>query len=89
MSVYSDKGEVCGNVTSPAAFVAPIRADLVSFVHDQMAKNHRQAYAVKDIAGAQTSAESWGTGRAVARIPRVRLVSCTELYVFVVNNFCV
>jgi len=72
VSVYSDKGEVCGNVTSPAAFVAPIRADLVSFVHDQMAKNHRQAYAVKDIAGAQTSAESWGTGRAVARIPRVR-----------------
>jgi len=36
-----------------------------------MAKNHRQAYAVAENAGHQHSAESWGTGRAVARIPRV------------------
>merc|ERR1711934_1115492 len=36
-----------------------------------MAKNTRQAYAVNKDAGHQTSAESWGTGRAVARIPRV------------------
>jgi len=36
-----------------------------------MAKNKRQAYAVSKYAGHQTSAESWGTGRAVARIPRV------------------
>jgi len=34
-------------------------------------KNHRQPYAVSKEAGHQTSAESWGTGRAVARIPRV------------------
>ena len=37
-----------------------------------MAKNSRQPYAVHKHAGHQTSAESWGTGRAVARIPRVR-----------------
>jgi len=36
-----------------------------------MSKNKRQAYAVSKYAGHQTSAESWGTGRAVARIPRV------------------
>jgi len=36
-----------------------------------MAKNKRQAYAVANEAGHQHSAESWGTGRAVARIPRV------------------
>lgn len=36
-----------------------------------MAKNKRQPYAVSSKAGHQTSAESWGTGRAVARIPRV------------------
>jgi large subunit ribosomal protein L4e len=36
-----------------------------------MAKNRRQPYAVSEKAGHQTSAESWGTGRAVARIPRV------------------
>lgn len=36
-----------------------------------MNKNARQAYAVKFAAGMQTAAESWGTGRAVSRIPRV------------------
>jgi len=56
----------------PAVFRAPIRPDIVSFIHDQVAKNHRQPYAVSKEAGHQTSAESWGTGRAVARIPRVR-----------------
>merc|ERR1712219_97944 len=34
--------------------------------------NKRQPYCVSEPAGHQTSAESWGTGRAVARIPRVR-----------------
>jgi len=60
------------SVSLPAVFRAPIRPDVVNFVHDQMAKNTRQAYAVSKKAGHQTSAESWGTGRAVARIPRVR-----------------
>jgi len=36
-----------------------------------MAKNKRQAYSVSAGAGHQHSAISWGTGRAVARIPRV------------------
>jgi len=36
-----------------------------------MNKNKRQAYAVSAGAGHQHSAESWGTGRAVSRIPRV------------------
>jgi len=38
---------------------------------ENLNKNNRQAYAVSSKAGHQTSAESWGTGRAVARIPRV------------------
>merc|ERR1719375_2533775 len=58
-------------VELPAVFLAPIRPDIVQFVHTSMNKNTRQAYAVSKWAGHQTSAESWGTGRAVARIPRV------------------
>uniref|UniRef100_A0A2K5CK74 Large ribosomal subunit protein uL4 n=1 Tax=Aotus nancymaae TaxID=37293 RepID=A0A2K5CK74_AOTNA len=73
MSVYSEKGESSGkNVTLPAVFKAPIRPDIVNFVHTNLRKNNRQPYAVSELAGHQTSAESWGTGRAVARIPRVR-----------------
>uniref|UniRef100_A0A8B9VTD2 Large ribosomal subunit protein uL4 n=1 Tax=Anas zonorhyncha TaxID=75864 RepID=A0A8B9VTD2_9AVES len=73
ISVYSEKGEASGkNVTLPAVFRAPIRPDVVNFVHTNLRKNNRQPYAVSELAGHQTSAESWGTGRAVARIPRVR-----------------
>jgi len=73
ITVYSDKGEATqSNVTLPAVFRAAIRPDIVSSVHSDMKKNSRQPYSVSEKAGHQTSAESWGTGRAVARIPRVR-----------------
>lgn len=58
-------------VELPAVFTAPIRSDIVQTVHTHMNKNKRQAYAVSAKAGHQTAAESWGTGRAVSRIPRV------------------
>ncbi|CAK8697774.1 large ribosomal subunit protein uL4B-like [Clavelina lepadiformis] len=73
VSIYSDKGVPSGKaVVLPTVFKAPIRPDVVNFVHTNISKNHRQPYAVNRFAGEQTSAESWGTGRAVARIPRVR-----------------
>merc|ERR1711937_73239 len=71
-NVYNTSGEKSGEASMPAVFRAPIRHDIVNFVHTQLRKNARQATGVKRIAGEQTSAESWGTGRAVARIPRVR-----------------
>jgi large subunit ribosomal protein L4e len=55
----------------PAVLAAPIRLDVVQLVHKSLAKNDRQPYAVAPEAGMQTSARSWGTGRAVSRIPRV------------------
>ncbi|XP_022857597.1 60S ribosomal protein L4-like [Olea europaea var. sylvestris] len=55
----------------PDVMKASIRPDIVTFVHGQISKNARQPYAVSKRAGHQTSAESWGTGRAVSRIPRV------------------
>merc|ERR1739844_742171 len=73
ITVYSEKSEATDDhVTLPAVFKAPIRPDIVSFIHHEVAKNRRQPYSVNRDAGHQTSAESWGTGRAVARIPRVR-----------------
>lgn len=73
ISVYHEKGDNTKSaVCLPAVFKAPIRPDIVSFIHHEVAKNKRQPYSVSQAAGHQTSAESWGTGRAVARIPRVR-----------------
>jgi large subunit ribosomal protein L4e len=55
----------------PSVMTVPIRNDLVHYVHSNLAKNRRQGHAVFHKAGAEHSAESWGTGRAVARIPRI------------------
>jgi large subunit ribosomal protein L4e len=73
VSVFShnNASEVVAEVRMPHVFLAPIRNDLVSFVHDQLSCNTRQAHGVNKKAGMKHSAESWGTGRAVARIPRV------------------
>merc|ERR1719188_1548205 len=72
VSVYSNSSDaVTGSVNMPAVFTAPIRDDVVQFCHANMAKNRRQGHAVYWHAGHEHSAESWGTGRAVARIPRI------------------
>mmetsp|Transcript_35960 Transcript_35960/g.42950 ORF Transcript_35960/g.42950 Transcript_35960/m.42950 type:complete len:377 (-) Transcript_35960:40-1170(-) len=71
LSVFSITGEKCSTTPLPEVFTAPIRPDIVQFVHTNMAKNKRQAHAVSIYAGKNVSASSWGTGRAVARIPRV------------------
>jgi large subunit ribosomal protein L4e len=71
ISVFGTDGSKTGSAPLPAVFMAPLRSDIVQFVHTNMAKNHRQVYAVNTEAGHQTSAVSWGTGRAVSRIPRV------------------
>ncbi|GJC93552.1 ribosomal protein L4/L1 [Colletotrichum higginsianum] len=72
VTIIGKDGKSSGNThTLPAVFLSPIRPDIVQEVHKGMAKNKRQPYSVSEKAGHQTSAESWGTGRAVARIPRV------------------
>jgi len=77
VSVFShevpDKGipKVVKSVKAPQVVSAPLRPDIVRFVHSGVAKNSRQAHGVKYEAGYDTAAISWGTGRAVARIPRV------------------
>ena len=46
--------------------------DVVHQVHTGLSKNKRQPYCVNKYAGKSVSASSWGTGRAVSRIPRVQ-----------------
>merc|ERR1712048_1307828 len=73
VSVYNSENgnELESGVTMPEVFSTPIRNDIVHYVHSRLAKNRRQGHAVFYKAGAEHSAESWGTGRAVARIPRI------------------
>ena len=52
VTVYSEKkGPTDSNVSLPAVFKAPIRPDIVSFIHHEIAKNHRQPYCVNRDAG--------------------------------------
>ncbi|OII73216.1 60s ribosomal protein [Cryptosporidium ubiquitum] len=67
----NDSTKAVSSIPLPTVFVSPLRHDLVRYVFTNMSKNKRQAYGVSTKAGHQHSAESWGTGRAVARIPRV------------------
>merc|ERR1712194_742991 len=73
VSVYNheDGKELESGVAMPDVFSTPIRNDIVHYIHSRLAKNRRQGHAVFYKAGAEHSAESWGTGRAVARIPRI------------------
>merc|ERR1719271_1619662 len=61
-----------GSTPLPAVFTAPIRTDIVHQVHSAISLNKRQPYCVNKYAGKTPSASSWGTGRAVSRIPRVQ-----------------
>jgi len=68
----SETPTAASSVPLPAVFTAPIRPDVVHFVHSRIALNKRQPYSVNKYAGKTPSATSWGTGRAVSRIPRVQ-----------------
>lgn len=73
ITVYSHTGDnsKAESLPLPDVLTVPIRPDLVNVLHNAVANNRRQGRGVSELAGKQTSAISWGTGRAVARIPRV------------------
>ena len=70
VKVINPTTQATSELPVPNVFNAPIRKDIVQFVHTNMNKNHRQAYGVNPYAGVQCAAISWGPGRAVARVPR-------------------
>jgi len=62
--------EKTSTVPMPQALLSPLRPDLVRYIHTNVSKNKRQPISVGAKVGYETAAESWGTGRAVARVPR-------------------
>lgn len=52
VTVYNEKNEATDvQIKLPGVFRAPLRPDIVSFIHDQIRKNKRQPYAVSTEAG--------------------------------------
>jgi len=69
--VDNNQPKVIGSVAMAAVFGTRVRPDIVKNTADRLQLSTRQAHGVKYDAGYQTAAQSWGTGRAVARVPRV------------------
>jgi len=65
------RDEVTASIPMPDVFSAPIRFDVVNTMHHFLKMSRRQAIGRKYNAGGEHSAISWGTGRAVSRIPRI------------------
>jgi len=72
VSVYQcdSPSEKASTVPMPQVLMSPLRPDLVRYIHTNVSKNKRQAISVGAKVGYETAASSWGTGRAVARVPR-------------------
>jgi len=67
---YDDPSSKVTTVPMANVLMSPLRPDLVRYIHTNVSKNKRQAISVGAKVGYETAAESWGTGRAVARVPR-------------------
>ena len=70
--VLGIKGKAKKKITLPEVFHEPYRPDLIKKVVNASQANRRQAYGPEFTAGIKTSAESWGSGRGVAQVPRLK-----------------
>lgn len=89
VNVYDLDGvTVTKTLEKPDVFGIELRDDLVLKVHSLVSQNSRQPYAVSKDAGMQHSAESWGSGRAMARVPRVKGSGTRRAGQGAFANFC-
>ncbi|KAM0677024.1 60S ribosomal protein L4 [Binucleata daphniae] len=72
VNVNDFEGKTTRTVELPGIFKTPISQHIIQETFRRMNMDKRQPYAVSPLAGMQHSAEGWGTGRAVARVPRVK-----------------
>lgn len=70
--VLSLKGKTKKKVDLPEIFEEVYRPDLIKKAVVVSQANRRQAYGPQGTAGLKTSADSWGSGRGVAQVPRLK-----------------
>ncbi len=68
----SIKGKAKKKIALPDIFQEPYRPDLIKKAAIASQANRRQTYGPEYTAGIKTSAESWGSGRGVAQVPRLK-----------------
>jgi large subunit ribosomal protein L4e len=66
------KGEVKKKIRLPAAFDEDFRPDLIKKAVLAVQSTRYQAHGAHPYAGIRTSAHSWGSGRGVSHVPRIK-----------------
>lgn len=69
---YTNDGDRGDTQELPASFEEYVRPDLVRRAFLASQANKKQPYGTDPFAGLRTSAESWGSGRGAAHVPRVK-----------------
>jgi len=72
VKTYSLKGKAGAAIELPAQFATPYRPDIIKRAVLAVQSLRYQPHGVDELAGKRTSAQSWQTGRAKARVPRVK-----------------
>jgi large subunit ribosomal protein L4e len=72
VSVYDTDGKSVGKVTLPDFFESPVRTDLIRRAVVALQSGAFQPQGRDPMAGKRTTAESYGVGRGMSRIPRVK-----------------
>ncbi|VUT23468.1 MAG: 50S ribosomal protein L4 [Candidatus Methanolliviera sp. GoM_asphalt] len=70
--VFNTSGDVVGEIDLPDTFSEPYRPDIIKKAVLSIQSRRYQPHGVKPYAGYDTSAESWGVGRGVSRIARIK-----------------
>jgi large subunit ribosomal protein L4e len=71
-NVYSVKGEVSGTIDVPEVFSSEYRPDVIKKAILAAAANKRQPYGPNERSGMRHSVSTWGKGRGVSRVQRVK-----------------
>ncbi|NUE01000.1 50S ribosomal protein L4 [Halorubraceae archaeon YAN] len=69
-TVHDLNGDDAGTIELPAVFDTPYRPDLIQKAVVAAQANKKQAYGSDPLAGMRTPAESLGSGRGLAHVPR-------------------
>lgn len=69
--ILSTGGEPAGEVALPAAFEAPLRLDMIRKAVLAQQSHRFQRQGRNPMAGKRTTAEGFGVGRGISRVPRV------------------
>lgn len=72
LKIYDLEGNVSGETPLPEAFKSELRPDVIRRAVTAIEANRRQPYAPSPTAGMRHSVETWGKGRGVARVQRMK-----------------